>query len=78
MQGDAKEKFDKLTLKARVTKASGCLLAALGSTTDFRRVRSAVLSELKELRGFVGKEMERGCLHPFLKERVQVVLKAGK
>ena len=75
---DLIDKHAAVVKKARLTKSSGCLLAALATVKDAAQLRSQVQCELKELRGHIGKDQERRELHGPLWEKVQGVLKVER
>eukprot|EP00971_Amphidinium_carterae_P348853 6490705-Amphidinium_carterae.1 len=62
--------------QARVTKASGCLLAAF-LKSDAEAVRQDVRLEVKELRTHEGNKAEEKLLHPIIWSKVASCLKGN-
>ena len=74
---DVKEKTAAILKEARVTKCSLALMQALQQEKDTSKLRSTVVSELKELKAHVGRAEADACLFPPLKDKAEKVMEGG-
>ena len=69
--------YEAVMATARLTKASACLMEAMTGQKEGSKVRQLVQTELKELRGHIGKSESEKRLLPILKEKAERVLEGN-